>query len=618
MIYQPTTILKILRGVPFDSTFSDVRDFKTKEEQILYFNGLTKYTFENLSYQRINSSVSGGRPAGTVNIPLIADAVYDCNYIAFQNSENYGGKWFYAFIKKINYISPASCQIEYEIDPWQTWQFDIKFKPSFVVREHPATDGLFENTVPEPVGVNYYEPMIQPIHRISNFDITRDFYLDESKIDSVVGGYMPPANLQDPGNLKTMPKAPYLTICFINSENFSNKLKALLSRYVQYIASGEPKVSDLSFAGYICGAYTNYCYRSFSIKENPKTIDAIFKELSQTGAINNIVSVTMGMVFLDNAYISSPGGAGINAPFIETWNAGESLETYKQTPTFKIPGKQDYQIKNKKLLSEPFSFYKVKIPNIIEETYSPQTFIYSNSVKFKILYVSDDGGSIYLLPENSPTTNNYENSAIKIPLAVQVGYSLNVANSELSVNRVSMGLQTLTDKINGVAGSVMMMAGAALLPAAGTIGAAVAAGGLLVGGASKELGSFSALAKIDSLKQQGDKPIGRQGNFGILYIGDPNTLPILYIEEYIPNMDCAKRLDDYFSRYGYAVAEVKIPNLTGRQSFNYVELDNPVIVGSVPVEDMVSIKSMFTRGIRIWHTADVGNYSLSNSPEVVN
>ena len=39
---------------------------------------------------------------------------------------------------------------------------------------------------------------------------------------------------------------------------------------------------------------------------------------------------------------------------------------------------------------------------------------------------------------------------------------------------------------------------------------------------------------------------------------------------------------------------------------------NVIINGSMPVQDMATIKAMYNRGVRFWHTTDVGNYSLSN------
>ena len=52
----------------------------------------------------------------------------------YQNA-NYGDKWFYAFIVNMRYISDYTTEIEILTDAFQTWQFDIIFKQSFVERE---------------------------------------------------------------------------------------------------------------------------------------------------------------------------------------------------------------------------------------------------------------------------------------------------------------------------------------------------------------------------------------------------------------------------------------------------------------------------------------------------
>ena len=65
--------------------------------------------------------------------------------------------------------------------------------------------------------------------------------------------------------------------------------------------------------------------------------------------------------------------------------------------------------------------------------------------------------------------------------------------------------------------------------------------------------------------------------------------------------------------FGYATKLLKIPNETGRDNGNYVKTSGVVIEGSMPVQDMANIKAMYTRGVRFWHTTDVGNYSLSNA-----
>lgn len=56
------------------------------------------------------------------------------NYVMYQNS-NYSDKWFYAFIVNMRYENDSTTYITIATDVWQTWQFDLTFKPSFVERE---------------------------------------------------------------------------------------------------------------------------------------------------------------------------------------------------------------------------------------------------------------------------------------------------------------------------------------------------------------------------------------------------------------------------------------------------------------------------------------------------
>lgn len=153
MANQALTVIKIIKGAPCDDTYSDVIKFGSAGAQAGYFSGLAKYTFTNCSYQRVNSSVASPRSPLTCRIPTVADNVYDCNYIMFQNKA-FGSKWFYAFIRRMNYVSPDCTEIEYEIDSYQTYQFDYTIKPSMVEREHPEEDSLFANSQPEPISIN--------------------------------------------------------------------------------------------------------------------------------------------------------------------------------------------------------------------------------------------------------------------------------------------------------------------------------------------------------------------------------------------------------------------------------------------------------------------------------
>ena len=157
MYIAPNSIIKVLRGVPLDTTYDHTIFFLNNSAQYNYFNGKTKYTFLEQSYQRVKR--------GWIRVGRVADDLYDCNYLMFQNA-NYGNKWFYAFIKSIEYINNAVCEIEFEIDVMQTWHFNYTLNSCYVEREHTAVGETSSFYTPEPL-----EPGTMVYHRIGYFDM---------------------------------------------------------------------------------------------------------------------------------------------------------------------------------------------------------------------------------------------------------------------------------------------------------------------------------------------------------------------------------------------------------------------------------------------------------------
>lgn len=77
--------------------------------------------------------------------------------------------------------------------------------------------------------------------------------------------------------------------------------------------------------------------------------------------------------------------------------------------------------------------------------------------------------------------------------------------------------------------------------------------------------------------------------------------------------DYAETIDNFFSTFGYKVNKVKVPNITGRPSWNYVKTVNAKIIGDCNDEHIQNIKNMFNRGVTFWHGDFVGDYSRNNS-----
>lgn len=75
----------------------------------------------------------------------------------------------------------------------------------------------------------------------------------------------------------------------------------------------------------------------------------------------------------------------------------------------------------------------------------------------------------------------------------------------------------------------------------------------------------------------------------------------------------AERIDKFFDMYGYAINNLKIPNINNRPNWNYIKLAGANILGDIPEADLQEIKSLFNEGITLWHNAATFlDYSQNN------
>lgn len=77
----------------------------------------------------------------------------------------------------------------------------------------------------------------------------------------------------------------------------------------------------------------------------------------------------------------------------------------------------------------------------------------------------------------------------------------------------------------------------------------------------------------------------------------------------------ARRIDKFFTKYGYRVNELKVPNITGRPIFNYIQIasDENIGFGSIPSKYLDVINKACRNGVTIWHNHEnIGNYNLNN------
>jgi hypothetical protein len=77
----------------------------------------------------------------------------------------------------------------------------------------------------------------------------------------------------------------------------------------------------------------------------------------------------------------------------------------------------------------------------------------------------------------------------------------------------------------------------------------------------------------------------------------------------------AKICDDYLSRFGYKINEVKTPNILSRKEFNFIKVGgrDELVSGNIPATDLEEINNIFRKGVTIFHDYDTfGNYTINN------
>lgn len=124
--------------------------FSSVSAQTTYFQSLP-YIYENdMTYVRKDGVIR----IGTSDSVKYED-ILEYNYCMYQNT-HYENKWFYAYVTKVEYINDGRTDVTIETDAFQTWQFDITYKNSFIEREHVNDDTRGVHTIPEGVELGEY------------------------------------------------------------------------------------------------------------------------------------------------------------------------------------------------------------------------------------------------------------------------------------------------------------------------------------------------------------------------------------------------------------------------------------------------------------------------------
>lgn len=338
-----------------------------------------------------------------------------------------------------------------------------------------------------------------------------------------------------------------------------------------------------------------YCWGSIghydvTTDDGLEKINGLLKEYNDQGAQDAVI----GLFMSPKLCIGALGGKEIKPKTTSMQISDNAFEGYKP--------------KNKKLYSYPWLY-------CLADNNQGNTHIYryeysynqDKSIEF------DSYGTIATLPQVLTAPKNYKtrenlahglmNEALINSSFPMCSFSSDTYRAWLAQNKSSIALSQVQTAVNSTIGLGTSIAGLA--------------GGSLQGGingASKTTSAF--WDALGMLANQTD----RSRNAGVTHGKALSENVMTGIKECgvdFYEMSCkrqfAEMADSFFEQFGYPINKITMPNLRSRSRWNYVKTSHCGFTGNIDLDQLKKLRNIFDNGVTLWHTDDIGNYSLSNN-----
>lgn len=295
-----------------------------------------------------------------------------------------------------------------------------------------------------------------------------------------------------------------------------------------------------------------------------------------------------------------------------------NTDTWSFTPNFvNVDG---YVPKNKKLFNYPYNFLKLSNNKGDDTILKHELWDNSNNIgEFELKGVGVGIPSVMCYPVNyRDIAKDYENGLMCMGFnecawvgdAYQVWLAQNRKNLELQRN---MGALEIGVGLIG-AGTGAVIAGS---------GGAFGIGMMREGGSLMSSGVRSIVDSVlDKIKQKNKldaTPRVAHGHYNNDIFNMQVGISGYTCYQMTIKREFAKIIDEYFSKFGYACHEVKIPNINARQNWTYTKTVGCELNGNIPSDDLVTLKAIFDKGITFWTNGNnIGNYGDFTNPIYAN
>jgi Caudoviral major tail protein N-terminus len=598
------TDIRLLSGIPFSNDYKHTRWFDTSTDQMAYFNSKPiVYSLAEYNFQRIEGK-------SFIAVDKSIDDLWNINYVMFRNTA-YNNKWFFAFVTKLEYKQRNNTWIHFQIDVFQTWKFEMNFKPSYIVREHCPlwkTDGTpVLNTVDE--GLNYgteYDTV--SVEKLVPYDDI--FFLVivcKTLLHDRAGGnakdYFPTINASP------QPLCYYVHPFKLDGSNpyaMINGEEAILSApsdVLKYLYQFDDAVNNV-----VSLYVTDYVGINFTVSELGELIvpPEHFDNVNMMETIDG-VQTYFNTLFVKEVKQYTPRLVDKGSKWTGYENVTESkLMMYPYTQLILDDFKGNRVTFKNEYINHPDLHIQIKGSLGTNNKVSYSLPDYNFSADTYIDEMSGENALINNDPNDIPIITDMLSAYLQ-------GNRNSIANQQSSIifNGVMNGISGVSSAVTG--GATGAIGGSALGPM-GTVAGAVS--GAMGGVVSTVQGAGNAVLQMQGLQaKQKDinnvpPSLSKMGNNTAFTTG--NGYNGIYIIKKQIKPEYRTKLSYFFNMYGYKLNEVKLPNFHTRQYWNYVQTSACNITGDFNHEDLNELKAIFDNGITFWHTDDIGNYSLEN------
>lgn len=338
-----------------------------------------------------------------------------------------------------------------------------------------------------------------------------------------------------------------------------------------------------------------YCWGSIghydvTTDDGLEKINGLLKEYNDQGAQDAVI----GLFMSPKLCIGALGGKEIKPKTTSMQISGNAFEGYKP--------------KNKKLYSYPWLYCFADNNQGNTHMYRYEySYNQDKSIEF------DSYGTIATLPQVLTAPKNYKtrenlphglmNEALINSSFPMCSFSSDTYRAWLAQNKSSIALSQVQTAVNSTIGLGTSIAGLA--------------GGSLQGGINGSSKTTSAFwDALGMLANQTD----RSRNAGVTHGKALSENVMTGIKECgvdFYEMSCkrqfAEMADSFFEQFGYPINKITMPNLRSRSRWNYVKTSHCGFTGNIDLDQLKKLRNIFNNGVTLWHTDDIGNYSLSNN-----